>query len=92
MLRCPVPRRVLCARACSLAANALGEKGERAIVEAIAANEDSALISLVGMRLGDRDALGMSVEFMKKCNDEILVHLRERRLVDKVKSARGGVR
>jgi hypothetical protein len=71
----------------------IGVRGERAIAEAIAINEDTALTELWGFRLCKYlDVLGVSDEFTSAGNSEILSHLREMRLSYSVKSARVGGR
>jgi hypothetical protein len=67
--------------------------GARAIAEAIAVNEDTALTTLYGVELFEhRDLLGMSDEDGYRDSNPILGRLRERRLTERVKSARGGTR
>jgi hypothetical protein len=71
--------------------NPIGREGERASVEAIAANEDTALVEISGAELCEwLDVLGLSDDFRDALNWNILAHMRARRLADRVKSARGG--
>jgi hypothetical protein len=75
---------------CSLDGNSVGPTGARAIAEAIAANEDTALMHLYGVELVEyRDILGSN-----ECRDNegILACLRTRRLAKSLKAARGGTR
>jgi hypothetical protein len=78
---------------CSLARNDIGPEGERAIAEAIAANEDTALIRLFGVELFPyRDVLGITEEDGCRDNEAILRHRQQSRLARRVKSARSGAR
>jgi hypothetical protein len=73
--------------------NLIGYEGTRAIAEAIAANEDTALVDIRGVDLSECVAsLGLPEEFKRLLNDDILAHMQARRLAARVKSARGGVR
>jgi tellurite resistance protein len=71
----------------------LSEIAHRAIVDAIAANEDIALTSFYVHQLELNrycSLLGLSDEFSEADNDDILAELQKVRLTRKVKSARGG--
>jgi hypothetical protein len=76
----------------SVQGNPIRPSGDRAIARAIAANEDTALLHLSGVRLCEYlNLLEVPDEFRQEENDPILAHLRELRSAYKVKSARGGV-
>jgi hypothetical protein len=73
--------------------NAITCAGRRAIAEAIAGNESTALAQLYGVELLEhRDILGLSEEDAFRDNAAILTALQERCHAEGVKSARGATR
>jgi hypothetical protein len=77
----------------SLTGNRIGPAGERAIAEAIAANQDTAMFVLSGFDLKEHlHVLGVSDEMRRKSNREILAHIRARHRAHRAKSARGGAK
>jgi hypothetical protein len=73
--------------------NLISPVAARAIVEAIAANEETALVELKGFKLAQYlDVLDMSQEIECTDNKGILERLRERHPTQSTKSARGGAR
>jgi hypothetical protein len=77
----------------SITYNPIGDSGRRQLVDAIMANEDSAMIELYGLQLADYcDVTDFPEQLQEQGNERILEHIRQRRLRDRVKSARGGTR
>jgi hypothetical protein len=77
----------------SIERNGIRDKGESALVKAIAENDSTAISHLQGFDLTQFwDLLGLPPELNSVKNEAILAQLQQLHATNKIKSARGGTR